>query len=247
MKFTNKLNLPKPFVNAVDYFERGYKKSSLKDSISTTTLIKPPQIVELLKRHEADVEIDISDRLFALQGQILHEILEKAADKDASVENRVAAEVLGWTVAGKYDLVEGKKLIDYKYTSVWQYVYGNEEWEKQANINRYLLHKNGVEIDTLENVLMFRDFKLSEIGRGRYPTQAVVVQKLSLWSLEATEEYIKERVKLFQWARQLKDAELMSCTDTERWVNKKSGKPRRCKDYCDVSKFCHQYKNNGGK
>jgi len=189
MKLTNKLNLPSPFVNAVKAYEEKYKKS-LFGHISTTTLIKPPQIKELMKRYNDHIEEDVSDRLFALQGQILHAILEASADKTVLAEQRIGTKINGITLTGQYDLIENNILYDYKYTSVWSYIFGSDEWELQSNINRYLLYKNGIEIKELKNVIMFRDFKQSQAGKGKYPLTAVITVDLSMWALEKAERYI---------------------------------------------------------
>jgi len=240
MKLTNKLNLPSPFVNAVTFHEQKYKKSVFGD-ISTTTLIKPPQIVELSRRHREYVEEDVSNRLFALQGQIMHEILENSAGKGALTENRVGAKVLDWTITGQYDLIENDILYDYKYTTVWSYMYGSKEWELQANVNKYLLYQNGTHITQLKNVLMFRDFTQSKAGQGKYPLAPVVTVDIPMWSFEKAQKYIEDRVLLFQGAKQSLDKDLPSCSDEDRWYNRKTGKYIRCERYCAASKFCTQY------
>jgi hypothetical protein len=245
MKLTNKNNLPLPVYLAVQKFDAEYKAGSFPRSISTTTLIKPIQIVELTARHYDEIEEDVSNRLWALQGQILHGILEKAAPDSVSVEKRVAAEVLGWTVAGKYDLIEDGILRDYKYTSVWNYVFGNEEWEKQANVNWFLLHKNGVEIKAMKNTLMFRDFQDSRVGSRGYPQAMIIDIDIPMWGLERAEKYVADRVRLFQDARQKADSMLPLCSDDDRWLNQKTNVYRRCEKYCPVRNFCAQVKNGG--
>ncbi len=243
MKFTNKLNLPSPFVKAIENLNKSYTYETSGD-ISTTTLIAPPQIVALTKRYENILEEDVSNRLWALQGQILHAVLEEAEEDKSKVENRVAMNVLGWKVTGKYDLIEGQTLFDYKYTSVWAYIFGHKEWALQANVNRYLLHCNGVVINKLQNVLMFRDFDAKRVGTNKYPATMVLTVDLPMWSLEEAEQYIGTRVKLHQEAQLVSDENLPECSDDERWYNARTKKYNRCAKYCPVAQFCTQLKES---
>ena len=73
MKWTNKLNLPEAIVNAVtnDDYNKGFS------DISITGLTSPPRIRVLKKKYDAELEEDISDRMFVLLGQIMHGILNE--------------------------------------------------------------------------------------------------------------------------------------------------------------------------
>ena len=64
MKYTNKFNLPESIVNAVKRpsYSRG------KSTISVTQLINSPQIVALREKHSDDIEVDVSDQVWALFG-----------------------------------------------------------------------------------------------------------------------------------------------------------------------------------
>jgi len=246
MILTNKKGLPEPMFRAILAAWDRYSEGDHGD-ISTTRLIDPPQIVVLKKKYDDKLEMDAMDCLFALQGQILHMMFQTAAPEGHKVENRVAAMVNGWKVTGQYDLIEPDlTLVDYKYTNVWAYVYGRKEWEFQANVNRWLLHKNGQEIKRLVNWLMFRDFTQSKAGNGKYPKEMMIPVELPLWSLDQTEKYVTERVTLHQEAQKAGPdqslANNFSCSDEDRWLNKKTGVYNRCERYCVVSKFCQQFK-----
>jgi len=186
------------------------------------------------------------DCLFALDGQILHQILETSTPSDHKSENRVGAMVNGWKVTGQYDLIEpDRTMVDYKKVKVWAYVYGNKEWEYQANVNRWLLHKNGEEIKKLVNWLMFKDFIKSKAGTGKYPKEQMIPIELPMWSLDQAEKYITERVVLHQEAQKSGPDQALAnnfpCSSEERWPNKKTGKWNRCEDYCVVNRRCCQF------
>jgi len=142
MKLTNKFNLPDPIVNAVN--NTGYTPGS--SDITVTQLIQPPLIRHLTNKHWNELEEDVSGRVWALFGTAVHHLLEMAyKGRTARVEERVYAEVLGWKLGGAFDVLEGSSLSDYKVTSVYSSD-GKIEWERQLNILRWLLHKNGTEV-----------------------------------------------------------------------------------------------------
>jgi hypothetical protein len=248
MILTNKFNYPEPIVNAVrnDPYTGG-------GDISTTRLIAPPQTVQLKKRYDEQLTEDVSDRLYSMDGQLMHLLLERAGalTNGVIIEKRYEVQVNGWTLSGQIDLVkmDDGTLMDYKKTSVWAYIFGRDEWETQANVNRYILAKNGVEIKKLQNFLLFRDWsrtKAEAETTGDYPKTQGVTIDLPLWPMEEAERYVNERVWLHQKAAAAKDEDLPLCTKEERWEkwNRKTRvtESMRCKSYCPVAQFCHQKK-----
>ncbi len=266
MRITNKHNLPEPIYQAVKWARDKYGEGDHGD-ISTTRLIAPPQIVALQKKYGDQLEEDVLDLLFALDGQVIHKMIEESTPADHKAETRVSATVNGWKVTGQYDMIDpDQTLVDYKRVKVWGYIYGTPEWELQANVNRWLLHKNGVEIKKLVNWLWFKDFINSKAGTGGgtdragkekvpYPPAQMIPFEIPMWPLERAEKYVQGRVMLHQAAQvMLKDkiefpdeylANRFPCSDEERWLNKRTGKYNRCKDYCSVKSQCAQYQ--GGK
>ncbi len=143
-------------------------------------------------------------------------------------------------------LIDGATLIDYKVTSVWTHIYQSriEEWTAQGNVNRWLAVQNSVDtIKELKNVLILRDWSRRDAQRmTNYPAVQVIEQPLKLWSIEAAEAYVRERVLMHQKARASADTDLLECTDEERWHNDKTGKDMRCEAYCPAAAFCSQRK-----
>lgn len=242
MPKTNNANLPASIIRALenDPYDAG------KADISTTRLINPPQLETLRYRHRDEIVEDYSERLWSLLGQAAHVVLERARPEGAIAEKRYFAEIEGWTVSGAVDLIDQGVLIDYKVTSVWTRIYNSrlEEWTAQGNVNRWLAARNGnTDIRSLKNILILRDWSKSDASRiNNYPTVQVVEQPLELWSMDAAEAYVRERVRLHQKARSAKDEDLMECTPDEYWQNKKTGKRTRCESYCSAAAFCSQFK-----
>ena len=240
MLLTNKYGLPEPIVRAI---QNDPYSSGVAD-ITTTSLVAPPQLFVLKKRYAAELTEDVSDGIWRLVGQSIHSILERAAPQGTITEQRYYQRVNGWMLGGAIDLYDKDTLVDYKVTSVYSYLRGaKEEWIAQGNVNRWLLHKNGIDVKYLKNILLLRDWAEWELERKKgYPPVQVQTLDLPMWTLEETERFITERIKIFQNAMKLPDNQLPKCSAEERWFNSK-GVPKRCERYCLVKTKCHQYKN----
>lgn len=213
---TNTLNLPAAIVRAVqnDPYTAG------NSDISATKLIDAPQVVHLSRTHHDKLTVDVSERIWALLGQAVHTILERAGLREDGmvVEERLYADVLGWKISGQVDRmhVDAGKLSDYKVTTVYK-KNGSDSWTKQLNVLRWLAHQNGHEVNELEIVAIFRDWRKTDSERqADYPAAAVQVIPVPVWSLEEAEDYIYERVALHQAARKGAD---VPCSDTDRWYS----------------------------
>lgn len=209
---TNKHGLPEALVRAVqnDPYSAG------ASDISVTKLIDSPQRRQLLLAYGNAVEEDVSERIWSLLGQAVHHILERAGT-DTMVEERLYAEVEGWTLSGQFDRLHlaSKTLSDYKVTTTYK-AKGDDNWTRQLNVLRWLAFQNGLVVDHLEIVAIFRDFRRSEADRNPdYPTQAVKVIPIPVWPLDETEEYVRSRIMLHQTAQVGFGAS--RCTDEERW------------------------------
>jgi hypothetical protein len=226
---TNKLNLPKAVVLAVqnDPYTRG------KSDISVTQLISPPYQRQL--RTAVEPQEDVAERLFSLYGQIGHGILERAGLKLGSdVENRLFAEINGWTVSGQYDLFEDGVLMDYKFTTFWS-VKGDEpktEWVQQLNLLRVLAIRNGMDVKALRIIALLRDHQMTQAKRDpEYPQLPIATVDIPVWDVFDAEEFMLARVKAHQ------DANPPPCTDEERWMQpsvfalKKNGRKTAIKLY----------------
>jgi len=214
-KLTNLHGLPQAIVDAVtaDPYTGG-------GDISCTKLIDSPRVRVLSAKHHAEVTVDVSERVWALLGQAVHTILERAGLRQEGVitEERMYADVDGWQVSGQVDTLHlaSQKLSDFKVTTIWK-KNGSDSWTRQLNVLRWLAHKNGHTINTLEVIAIFRDFRKSEALRdAAYPQAAIQTIPVPLWSLEETEDYVRERVAIHRAASNGID---IQCTDEERWMS----------------------------
>lgn len=211
---TNVHGLPQSIVAAVtaDPYVGG-------GDISVTKLIDAPQIRTLMAQHKDKITTDVSERIWSLLGQAVHTILERAALRQEGMvaEDRLYAEVAGWQLSGQFDVMQMDTgvLSDYKVTTVYK-LQNIDGWTQQLNVLRWLAHKNGIAVTSLEIIAILRNWQKGEAERkpDSYPQTPIVRVEIPLWSLEDAEEYILDRVQLHQYAQQ---GGRVDCTDEERW------------------------------
>lgn len=211
MIITNNSGLPQPIVDAV--IRDPYSTSG--SDISVTRLIQPPRKIALEKRHADELTEDAADRIWALTGQIGHQILERAANVGI-IERRFYMPISGWTVSGQCDIMELRTLLDYKFTSVWTVKDGlKPEWEQQLNLLALLSRYNGFDITEAQIVAIFRDWSVMEAKRDQtYPQKQVMMIRVPLLPQDLAMEFAQQRVSLHQAAQQ---GNLPECTSEERW------------------------------
>lgn len=229
MKITNRFNLPDAFYN----FARNDKYSKGKADISVTTLIDSPRVRLMRDKYYDQLETDATDMIWALFGTAVHHVLESANDPShVTMEERLYAEVAGWTLSGALDhqevLSDGTvQITDYKVTSVWSVILGKEEWVKQQNCYAWLVENsnNGTnrhkKVSSLRICAVLRDWqrKKAEFDK-EYPQSPVVIVDLPLWSEEQRDQYIFDGVTLHQEAQADYDLydRMPMCSNEEQWA-----------------------------
>ncbi len=224
MKITNKHNLPEPYVKAAQPFDLEKRP----DLLRVTTLTRPPMIAALERENWNKIVADVTDRLFILDGESRHYVLQGSSG-DALSEVILEIEILGATVRGRLDLLEKNgTLSDYKKTSVFTVKNMKKEMrpEYEAQLNMYaymatLMRKNASdvkqywpEVHRLQIVAESRDWRQSEAKRDRNYPDKIEVIRVPKWSEKKVREYMEERVSLHMAAR---SGEYATCTDEERW------------------------------
>ena len=211
MQFTNVAHLPRSLVWAISH---GNEYIVEPDAISVTRLIDSPRIGVLQRQHEQELVADVSDSVYAMLGTAVHRLL--AFYPEGMSEKRYYAQFGDVRICGTPDLVEGETLYDYKVVSTWVNSLGiRVDWERQLNVYRWLLAENGVQINELKLVAVFRDWTASQVENGRdgYPSHPAQVYAIPLWTLAEAQGYIDWRVGLHKLAQE----HLPECTPEERW------------------------------
>jgi len=241
MKITNKLNLPEMVVQAVAN-ERNYDDKTY----SVTEILNPVRQILLSRRYKDSLVEDASDRIFALLGTATHYIVEQYESDKALSEERIKYTFdNGYSVTGAFDIYEDKTLFDLKTTSVWSKVYrsGYDKWEQQLNIYRYLLVKQGFEVDALKIVAIYRDWSVGQAKRGGdYPPNQVEVIEFPIWEYSKVEEFIKFQLEEIDSYIRFSDDELPLCSMEDRWATptkyaiKKKGRKSAVKVFDDIER-----------
>ena len=227
---TNNKGFPLALVKAVenDSYSRGTADRSV------TGLLAPPRQAALIERHGGMISEDVSDRTFALYGQLVHLLLERAGEqsRNAINEERLYTNVNGWTISGQTDtltLTEDQRswiISDYKFVTAYKFkrdysgtLVMDEGYENQLNLYGHLLRENGFKVDGLQIVAIYRDWSKLEAKRDKnYPQLGAETHEVPLWSEDKAKAFMEERVRLHQDA----ENDLPECTDDERWAKKDS-------------------------
>lgn len=101
-KFTNRHNLPEAIQRAIEQHQY-----ELQGDISTTSLIDPPQIFQLKKRHADKIVTDVMDLTFSLFGTAIHGVLERASQNAAqrTIHKVIDEAVLKMETTGLADIM----------------------------------------------------------------------------------------------------------------------------------------------
>lgn len=223
MKLTNNHQLPEAFVK----FMKNDKYSRGDSDISVTTLIDAPRINKLRERHDSELTMDVSERIWALLGTAAHHILEQAESPSVVTEERLYANVFDWKISGAIDIQEYNPdgsitVIDYKVCSVWSVMNDKPEWEKQLNCYAYLVRKaKELNVTSLKICAIIRDWNRRKASmESDYPNAPVHLVEVPLWTIEEQDKYIEERVALHMDAQErfFFAEPLPQCTEQERWA-----------------------------
>ena len=224
LKITNHNNLPSPLVVAagIDEYNRG------ASDISVTELINSPRFRLMKPLYSDVVEKDVSDMMWPMLGTAFHNLMEKGSDEhDAVREERLFAQVKGWTISGQIDRAEEVSaeqpvIRDYKVTSVFTVKNPRAEWTDQLNCYGWLFFNKYGKWPRLEVIALCRDWRPNEArhtGGPDYPKTPVIAVPIKGMGAVDAERYITNRVEVHQEAQAVfdKTGELAECTFEDRW------------------------------
>jgi hypothetical protein len=223
-----------------------YRKNT---KYSVTQILKEPRAVILENRHGHKVKPEVEDRLWAFFGTAWHDVMEKAEDDVSLIEERLKY----GKVSGKFDHYDSrlKTIYDFKFTSVWNVVYGvSDDWQKQLSIYAWLLNECGFEVENIENTIIMRDWKHTEYERGKYkvPKPYATIRHDILTEIDglSIKEYLDHRVALMDSYEETPDDELPLCSEEFRWADKDTfavykGQNKKAKRVVESEKEAEDY------
>ena len=221
MIITNKFNLPKTIVNVVKRPQ--YTKGKAK--LSITEIMNSPRIVQLRKKHEAEIEQDVADMVWSIFGTAVHGLLEHGKDSNHLIEERIHLNVDGWDISGAIDLQtieeDGIIISDYKTTSAWAVMNEKIEWTQQLNMYAHLVEAvKGITVKRLEIVAIIRDWsRRDSLAKESYPEAPIKVISIPMWTASERAKYLADRLTLHAEAEFVADMgdTLPPCTPAEMW------------------------------
>lgn len=253
MKITNNMKLPQPFVDAVDsdyqYRDKRY---------SVTTLLKPVREIMLLRRHNNEIECDVSDMLWAIMGTAMHSILENSTEgKHLLKEKPLEIQVGEYVLSGRNDLYNTRSftVVDYKYTSVWKYILKDfEDFKMQGLMYVYMLQQLGYKAKKAEFILCMKDWQKSKAKYDKSYPQCQI-QKVQFTFTDADMVFIKnwiaDKFEQIKQAELLEDDNLPLCSAEDRWNSgskfavMKNGRKTALR-VLDTRQEAENYKNTNG-
>lgn len=239
MRITNKYQLPSYVYEWAAQDNYDHKPGS----ISPSKLLMPPRMWVLIEKHWGDIEVDVSELLKMRFGDAIHDSFEAVNLSNCMQERRISMPFYGWNLRGKPDIVqegpEGFTITDIKTTSVWNFLSGQreEDYVIQMSVYAYIFAYNWPELAEKirsegEICYVLLDWQRGRANTGDYPEIPVRTKKLALWSYQATQEYIIEKLREYEHARQLYESgeEMPECDDLwlpdKQWALMKRGNKR---------------------
>ena len=210
MRVTNTHGLPSVLVKACEN-----QRKPKPDSLSCTELIDSPLVHRLKLEHWDNLEVDVSEMVWAMTGTALHQMVEKHGDGTSEIP--LECEFEGYKITGTCDHLTPQLISDWKTTSVWSVIIGNDWLNKvaeQLNIYRYLHWKmTGQLVPRLTACVIFRDWRKSEYKRNpnEYPSRNIIEYTVDCWTIEQCEGFIRERLAFHH------DPDYV-CSMAERWA-----------------------------
>lgn len=218
---TNKLNLPQPFVDAASR-EHTYKPKRY----SVTSVLKGTREAILQRRHNEEIDTDVSDCVWLIFGSAVHSILENSKETDTQLkENYITADMPnGYVLSGIFDLYDDATgtVTDYKTGTVWKVIY--DEWDDyrmQTLLYCWMLREMGFDAKRGQIVVMLKDHSKSKAKRERsYPQHPVITKTWDFTAedFEEAERFLMDKFAEIERAEQLPDDELPLCSSYDRWA-----------------------------
>ena len=170
------------------------------------------------------------DSLFALgiPEHIIHKIVLNPDEPEKNyldnsifvyTEKRTNRKIGKWTISGEFDFLMEGHLTDFKSTSVWGYIFDSnaKKYSQQGSIYKWL-NPNIIKDDNMTIVYLFTDWSRSaQAKKSDYPVNRVLSKQYPLESVEATDNWVKNKLNLLEKFMNLPEEDLPPCTDEDLW------------------------------
>lgn len=218
---TNKLNLPQPFVDAATN-DHKYKPHRY----SVTEVLGGTCEAILKRRHSGEGEEDVADRLWAVLGTAVHEVLRKAKGTETQLQEnwfKIPIGLEDYELSGIFDLYDDSTgtVTDWKVTSCWTVQFKNfDTWHDQTLLYCWMLRKCGFDARRGEIVAMLRDHSMRKAKTDRdYPPHPVfqISWDFTEQDFEDIESHVMRWFSKVMNEETVSDSHLEPCSPEQRW------------------------------
>ena len=218
MKITNKSNLPKALVDAVERHEHK------RGNFSVTQLLKGSTEIALEMMYADKLEMDVADMFNMLLGTAVHQLLEE--QRQDGILNEYYMEVpsfAGFTVSGIADVIDTmiEEIRDYKTCASWKIVFKDfEDWRRQGKAYCYLWHVLTGKLYThFKVVAVIKDFSQTEAERkSDYPQKPIITIPFEYTYEEIMGVGEEWEEKIIEVLQKLASQDFGECSAEERWA-----------------------------
>lgn len=161
-------------------------------------------------------------------------------DINIYMEKRSNKSIAGMTVSGKFDFVAEGRVQDFKSTSTYTYMNqtNTDKYRLQGSIYRWL-NPDIITSDTMTIHFIFTDWqKVESLKNKDYPPNRVHSQSIDLLSIEATDNWLRNKITQIKQYEHTDEDGMPACTDEDLWR-----KPTVYKYYKDPKKTERSTKN----
>ena len=150
----------------------------------------------------------------------------KHGETPVYVEQRIEKTIDDFIISGQYDLVLDGVLNDFKSTSVWTYIFDSsaDSYIKQGSIYKWL-SPDKITSDYININYIFTDWSAAKAREKKdYPQFKAITKKYDLWSIEETENWIRNKLDTYKLHLNTPQEGLPECTDEELWATEETFK-----------------------
>lgn len=148
------------------------------------------------------------------------------------LEQRMFRQFEGYTIGGKYDAITDGIVNDTKSTSAFSWVFGGRtaDYQLQMSLYRWIDSAGFLDAECTQPFkpritedygqinFVFTDWqKMQAKTNPGYPQRRVEQKSIQLLSLDETEAYVREKLRLFEKFRKAPEPEIPECTPEELW------------------------------
>jgi len=220
-----------PLRDAFSEYTRSY--TNMASDYSITDLINPPQVIQLRRRYQAELDKipmtseDILSGLASFKGtgvhnqfrNMLYRYINRHPNVNYMIERRLWDRIRDRKISGQFDAFLNGALYDFKNTSVWKRIFGQlTDFESQLNLYAYLLWTCGVDVSILYVIALYSDWDKYKINQDNYPKLPIEQIRLNLWTPEKQRDFMFERIDLHKANEEKADKDLQACSADDMWA-----------------------------